>query len=434
MAFELTKEFVQKLVGQPITSFEVKAGSNEGDNVQGVLKAIKVTTTEADTLNLVHKTIVPDPMMKAFIVEGQTFRIENTFYTTIAPAIEKLIKSHTPEDYKLPIPKLYAAFNNDCDDYTTMEDLRPSGFKMLNKYKGLSLPEVSLLLHQLGRFHAFTYYFIKYEGEQFFDTVSPRIKKLAFLEPEKKEEMQLMQREAANIAIDLISKRNPELGKKVEAVLRAPGASDAQMHTTLSTDKKYFPVIIHGDMWVNNIMFKYDVNGKPTDVKFIDFQLVRRGNIFEELQYFFLTSTTPEFRRRHLHQSLEIYYRSFTSTLKGIGCPVPSDFTLGFLVDNLYKAFFCQFHFMAFVIALQLGEKPQAPNPPEQVGHLEAPAAPSTATSEQQPPPAFNLNDIPVEIRIGGFMAQVRAQLEGTPRAIDRLVEITEEMASLGLI
>lgn len=36
--------------------------------------------------------------------------------------------------------------------------------------------------------------------------------------------------------------------------------------------KSGFRVLNHADLWVNNFMFRYNENGSPADVQFIDFQ------------------------------------------------------------------------------------------------------------------------------------------------------------------
>ena len=53
--------------------------------------------------------------------------------------------------------------------------------------------------------------------------------------------------------------------------------------TSLSADhknkllpsKKHRNVLCHGDLWANNVLFKYDTDGKPIACCLIDFQLAR---------------------------------------------------------------------------------------------------------------------------------------------------------------
>ncbi|CAG7829904.1 unnamed protein product, partial [Allacma fusca] len=175
-----------------------------------------------------------------------------------------------------------------------------------------------------------------------------------------------------------------------------------------STDTVLFPVLIHGDIWLNNALFKYDPEGNPTEVKFIDFQLTRRGNILEDLKYFFFTSTTPAFRKAHLYQSLDVYYNAFVGTLADIKCPVPIGLSRGFLIDQFDANQFSGYVFMGFALPMQLGNNPKI-----------------SASNEGGPemPPGFNPMDLPMEVRVGGFVGNLRQQLEGSPRAVQRLLD-----------
>ncbi|CAG7827428.1 unnamed protein product, partial [Allacma fusca] len=196
-------------------------------------------------------------MGKAFMADGGGFRVENAFYSELAPQIENLIKSRSPANYKLPIPKYYAGFNNDSDDYVTLEDLRPQGFKMADKFKGLNLAETTLILEQLGRFHAFTYFLIKNEGEKIFEKYS-LLKQLKFMSEEKLPEMMLMMELTTKYTEEIVTKANPEQGARLSAKLATIKPAETFSQTMLSTDTVLFPVLIHGDIWLNNALFKYD--------------------------------------------------------------------------------------------------------------------------------------------------------------------------------
>lgn len=97
-------------------------------------------------------------------------------------------------------------------------------------------------------------------------------------------------------------------------------------------------VISHGDAWQNNTMFRYDANGKPIEICFLDWQTVRQGNGFyscyfkfrkflKEL-YFYLASpvidiiyyvfccTTKALRDSYYDELLKIYHESLSTHIR----------------------------------------------------------------------------------------------------------------------
>ena len=67
---------------------------------------------------------------------------------------------------------------------------------------------------------------------------------------------------------------------------------------------------------------------------------------------------------------------------------------------------------MCFALPLQLGEKPKE-------------------THGDCPTPDFDPANIPLEIRVGFFVQQLRGQLENSPPALARLADLTQEMVDL---
>lgn len=79
--------------------------------------------------------------------------------------------------------------------------------------------------------------------------------------------------------------------------------------------EKYRSVFSHGDLWVNNCMFKYEDN-KPISCKFVDFQLARySAPAFDLTQLIYINSTTKT-RVTHLDDILNTYCDMFESELK----------------------------------------------------------------------------------------------------------------------
>jgi aminoglycoside phosphotransferase (APT) family kinase protein len=73
-------------------------------------------------------------------------------------------------------------------------------------------------------------------------------------------------------------------------------------------DDTAFNVLIHGDLWVNNMLFRYS-DDDPVDVRFLDFQLLHFTSPAIDLQYFFSTSLCEDVRENHLDSLMKVQFR-----------------------------------------------------------------------------------------------------------------------------
>lgn len=90
-----------------------------------------------------------------------------------------------------------------------------------------------------------------------------------------------------------------------------------KIYMFVESSTKYRNVLSHGDIWVNNIMFKYSSsNDKLEDCRFVDFQFSRYAPPAVDLATLIFTSTTFKFRQQHLENILNIYCDSFENELK----------------------------------------------------------------------------------------------------------------------
>lgn len=77
-----------------------------------------------------------------------------------------------------------------------------------------------------------------------------------------------------------------------------------------------FKVLCHGDFWSNNVMFKYDENGRPIQCFLIDFQLANYNSPAFDLNYFIFTSLQKEIKLTHIDQVIHFYHSELVKNLR----------------------------------------------------------------------------------------------------------------------
>lgn len=88
-----------------------------------------------------------------------------------------------------------------------------------------------------------------------------------------------------------------------------------------------YKVLNHGDCWVNNMMFKYNDAGHPTDLVFVDFQMSFFSSPGIDFNYFVNTSPSNDLRKNKREQIFRSYYDSFAKVLRELKNPRAAELT-----------------------------------------------------------------------------------------------------------
>jgi aminoglycoside phosphotransferase (APT) family kinase protein len=77
-----------------------------------------------------------------------------------------------------------------------------------------------------------------------------------------------------------------------------------------------FQVLNHGDMWLNNMMFKSDEENNPLDVSMIDFQMGFWGGPASDILYFLISSVADDIKVDHFDNLIEFYHEQLSAALR----------------------------------------------------------------------------------------------------------------------
>lgn len=239
-----------------------ESGSNHGENIHGVLVAIKMfgdrDNSDRDSnvkpLHLMCKMAPASKECRDSFQSALLFKREIYLYTRVLPAFVKFQgeKGLDDADSFLTSPKVYATHANDEHEHyaVIMEDVRPQKFFLWPRHDPIPLSHEKIVLTKLAKLHGVSLA-LKDQCPTIFD---------AFKELYDVADTQIERGNFGNVienalqqAINVLkSEEHKEIMRKCKndyrRILRecfAKGTIDR------------FGVINHGDCWTNNCLFKY---------------------------------------------------------------------------------------------------------------------------------------------------------------------------------
>lgn len=225
-------------------------------------------------------------------------------YSTVIP---HLIAKHQDDPLDM-FPESY----HTSDDLIVLDDLVSHGYRTGDHGTGLDAAHCKLVFAELGRFHATAYVLKNSDSTETTNALNEVSREVQFT----KERSSIHEEQLARKTTDIIH-NNPKTSryaKQVEGILQ-----NTYHHLlTFLKPREPFSTLTHGDLWTNNIMFRYSIN-EPVSAKFLDFQTCRYGSPALDINYFLYTSTTSSVRERYMDNFMRTYHRSLSRTLHQLG-------------------------------------------------------------------------------------------------------------------
>lgn len=287
-----------------VSKFLVLPGSSIGDNYASQIFRINVeclTKNKKRSLSIIAKVMPNTDLSNEINKNLDIFKIEKLMLTETLPLMyEKLLQHNEKERF---FPFLYKM---DTDNKMIfMEDLKAEGYQMMDRKTPLDLEHTLLAIKSFAKMHAAGYLLLK--NDPFY--------KDKYLDHfwKKNNESSISEKITEGSLSYLVKSLNfwpiSEDDKKIFRNFQ--GNLYEKMVDSYSRKETSFNVILHGDCWLNNMMFKYE-NEKLIAVKLIDYQLSNYNAIGLDLNYFIFTSSKNEVKLQYLEKVFQTYYETFT--------------------------------------------------------------------------------------------------------------------------
>lgn len=183
-------------------------------------------------------------------------------YTLILPSLNNLLSNPSLENYQPISANLLYTIRDLPQQTIVMQDLKAQGFKMADRTRGLDFKHSLLVMKQIGRYHAASVVLQEKKPENF----------VCFLEG-------LYGSEAFETSGYFFSKGTTNLAQEVakwphfkerfsKKLLNLADNAYTKFLDSLKRCEEEFNVLCHGDLWLNNMMFRYSKEtGEVTDIR-----------------------------------------------------------------------------------------------------------------------------------------------------------------------
>ncbi|XP_047501428.1 uncharacterized protein LOC125047255 [Penaeus chinensis] len=311
---EITQESVEAALRNDkgsdarLVSFTVQECGKKGDNYATFVDRVNVIYSLLETTHSVSYVVKYNPnRFKAFEeLSYVVFVKEAMFYEHLVQDIQSQLNEIGQKP--LRVPQCYYTSLEENREVIFLEDLRPKGFTMFDRKKGMDVAHTKLVLEELARLHAASYL-------------------LKVKTPDLAEKYPILNMDWLNYADDAretVQERFSDQMDMVRDMLKKVGGYEVaenwlkrnkvRILEILENNIKGVPpfdVLCHGDCWTNNVLFRYNEKEVPVEVMLLDLQMCRQASLATDLTYLFYTSLEGHVRTSNLESFLDTYYSAF---------------------------------------------------------------------------------------------------------------------------
>ncbi|XP_073838458.1 uncharacterized protein [Musca autumnalis] len=255
-------------------------------------------------------------MQKCFIVKIMIPEIaeigtnEQVMFTTVLPIMENYLNAVEGREREKLFAKCFLTERQGNNEFYILENLNTLGYICGDRIKGLDEAHGHLVMQKIAKYHAAS---IIYQMK--FPQVVESLEKSHFAKGASDVVAEAIAFGGFEYVANMIENW-PNYEHLTPRIRNIKNKFNDLVKDVVDPKYSTLKVITHGDLWVNNMLFKYDeVTKKPTDVAFVDFQNTFWGSCGFDLNYFLYTSLELPILKEKKDDLLKTYYDALIETL-----------------------------------------------------------------------------------------------------------------------
>lgn len=302
-----------------------ESGSKHGDGFQGTMIRVHIEGKRSldaaiifDRLSIICKMTPLSEIKRLQFGTTFSFGKEVFTYTKLLPALVNFQKDHGLDAKTgfFAFPQCYGTYSNaeKGDFVIIMEDIKACGYAMVDKVVDTEFAQAEAVIKQIGRFHGVSLA-LKNQQPEVFEEFK-RLQSNA-LDNMAKEESNPFYSMFYGMAVDTLDPSEVDLIAKMTDLKET---YLARMRDCMNADEfEPFGVINHGDIWSNNLMYRYKDGGELQNVCILDWQTAQYGSPACDFSLYLFCAVQKSIRDLHYDDLVATYYDSLSETIKYLG-------------------------------------------------------------------------------------------------------------------
>ncbi|KAM3965972.1 uncharacterized protein ACR2FA_012829 [Aphomia sociella] len=310
------QEFLREVIeGRGYTDGKVFINTlgQAGDNYMANVKRIIIEGNNGSTLKMIAKIAPTNEMSRAKMQAQILFRNESIMYTEVLPKLVEIQKTEsTPVEDYLRFAECYGVLLEEPHELILLEDLQVSNYTMLDRFVSLTNESIKLNLKNFATLHALSMVLKKRNPNVFEDISQNLVDSLSSFD--ELSEFQYYFESLEKDALSIVE------GSKYQNAMRGTISKFLEQHKKIMKDqaKLKYSVVIQGDGWTNNIMFKLKDN-IPVEAIMIDYQMSKVSNPVCDILYMIFNCTDYDTRHAHYNDWIDYYHLQLEESLANYG-------------------------------------------------------------------------------------------------------------------